>query len=157
MSAILIDIAREDETWPDVEGLVGRAVSTAVAIGGLAHLPGAELSIVLADDAHIRSINAEWRGKDKPTNVLSFPAAPAGQIARSPLLGDIILAKETIAREATEAGQQFEDHLTHLVIHGLLHLFGYDHETEAEAAAMEALETRILATLGIADPYADAA
>lgn len=157
MSAIAIEITREDETWPDVGLLVERAVSAAVETGRLSHLPGAELSIVLADDAQIRSINAEWRSKDKPTNVLSFPAAPAAQIARSPLLGDIILARETIALEAAEGGQSFEDHLSHLVIHGLLHLFGYDHETESEAVVMEALETRILATLGIADPYADAA
>jgi probable rRNA maturation factor len=88
---------------------------------------------------------------------LSFPAVPPAEIAAAPLLGDIILARETIAAEATEAGRRFQDHLSHLVVHGLLHVFGYDHENEADAQIMETLETRILAELGIADPYADAA
>ncbi|MDQ0472364.1 rRNA maturation RNase YbeY [Labrys wisconsinensis] len=156
---IAIDIAWESPLWQrlaDAGALVERAVAAAVRTGGLAHAPGAELSLVLTDDAAIAGINAAWRGKDKPTNVLSFPAAPASAIARSPLLGDIVLAYETLDREAAEAGLALADHFTHLVVHGFLHLFGYDHESDAEAEVMEALETRVLAGLGIADPYAEA-
>jgi len=113
-------------------------------------------NMVLTDDAGIRKINATWREKDKPTNVLSFPAAPAPVIAASPMLGDIILAFETVEHEAAEGRLPLADHFVHLVVHGFLHLFGYDHQDDAEAEAMEALETRILAALGIADPYAEA-
>ena len=157
--SIAIDIARESPLWqrlPDADALVERAVSAAVTVGGLAHAPGAELSVVLTDDAGIRKLNAAWRAKDKPTNVLSFPAAAAPMIARSPMLGDIILAFETVDREAAEARQPPADHFVHLVVHGFLHLFGYDHQDDAEADAMEALETEILAELGIPDPYAEA-
>ncbi len=157
MSGLVIDVNREDEAWPPVDDLIEGAVGRALAVAGLAHATGAELSIVLTNDAGIRQVNGAWRGKDKATNVLSFPAVPPAEIAAAPLLGDIILARETIAAEAAEAGRRFEDHLSHLVIHGLLHVFGYDHENEADAQIMETLETRILADLGIADPYADAA
>jgi probable rRNA maturation factor len=157
MSSLVIDVSREDDAWPPVDDLIEGAVGRALAVAGLAHATGAELSIVLTNDAGIRQVNGAWRGKDKATNVLSFPAVPQEEIAAAPLLGDIILARETIAAEAAEAGRRFEDHLSHLVIHGLLHVFGYDHENEADAQIMETLETRILAELGIADPYADAA
>lgn len=157
MRSLIIDVSREDEAWPAIEPLVEDVIARALAFTGLAHAEGAELSVVLTDDAGIRSVNGAWRGKDKPTNVLSFPAVPPKDIATAPLLGDIILARETIEAEAAEAGRRFEDHLSHLVVHGLLHIFGYDHETEAEAQTMETLETRILGELGIADPYADAA
>jgi probable rRNA maturation factor len=156
---IAIDIARESPLWErlaDAGPLVERAVAAAVRTGGLVHAPGAELSVVLTDDTAIAGINATWRGKDKATNVLSFPAAPAAAIARSPLIGDIVLAYETLEREADEAGLVLADHFTHLVVHGFLHLFGYDHESDTEAEAMEALETRVLAELGVADPYAEA-
>ena len=102
-------------------------------------------------------LNARWRGLDKPTNVLSFPAAPADQLLDSATLGDVALAFETLAREAETSGVSFADHYRHLVTHGFLHLIGYDHETDDEAGRMEALETRILARLGVADPYADGA
>jgi len=108
----------------------------------------AELSLALADDATVQGLNRDYRAKDKPTNVLSFPAA------HGPLLGDVIVAHETLMREAVEEGIPAADHLAHLTIHGLLHLLGYDHETEADALRMEALETSILAGLGIADPHA---
>jgi probable rRNA maturation factor len=156
---IAIEIAAESELWRRVDGVeeqLRRAVAAAVAVAGLKHAPGAELSVVLTDDAAIRTVNAEWRGIDKPTNVLSFPQAEGKAIARSPMLGDVVLAYETIEREAAEAGKSFADHFAHLIVHGVLHLFGYDHLNDADAEAMEALEIRILATLGIDNPYADA-
>lgn len=118
---------------------------------------GAEACVVLADDAVLRALNRSYRGKDAPTNVLSFPfrcPAPAGGEARH--LGDVVLAVETIRNEAAEQGIAPVHHLQHLVVHGLLHLLGFDHDTTARAEAMERLEAQILATLGIADPYADA-
>jgi probable rRNA maturation factor len=111
---------------------------------------GRELSILFTDDAHIQRLNRDFRGKDKPTNVLSFPQ-PAG-----PLLGDIILAFETVRDEAALAGKALKEHMAHLIVHGFLHLIGYDHETDEEAEEMEALERAALARIGIADPYAAA-
>jgi probable rRNA maturation factor len=112
-----------------------------------------DVSLCLADDAALRALNLSWRGIDKPTNVLSFPAAP-GRPGEAPALGDIALAYETLAREAEDLGISLADHYRHLLVHGFLHLIGYDHETDAEAERMEALETKILARLGVADPYA---
>jgi len=113
-----------------------------------------ELSIVLTDDAEQRVLNRDWRGIDKSTNVLSFPQIePFAPV--SGILGDIILARETLVREAQEQGVSLEDHFTHLVVHGFLHLLGYDHMDDDEALAMEGLETQILASLGVADPYGD--
>jgi probable rRNA maturation factor len=112
----------------------------------------AELSIVLTDDAEQQELNREWRGIDKPTNVLSFPQIePFGPV--SGILGDIVLARETLEREAEELQKPFLHHFTHLVVHGFLHILGYDHIEERDALEMESLETRILATLGIPDPY----
>jgi probable rRNA maturation factor len=151
-----IDISIEAGEWPDEEALtrlVERAVASAFAEAGGAGR--SELSIVFSDDAHIRTLNASWRAKDKPTNVLSFPAFPSqkgGQLP--PMLGDIVLAAETVAREAALEDKPPENHITHLVIHGLLHLLGYDHETDAEAEEMEAIERAALARLAIPDPYA---
>lgn len=114
-----------------------------------------EISLVFTDDESIRQINAEWRQKDKPTNVLSFPAYPLEPGGKpGPMLGDIVIAHETVAREAVDLDKDFDDHLMHLMVHGFLHLFGYDHLETEEAEEMEALETRILATLGLSDPYA---
>lgn len=114
-----------------------------------------DVSLRLTDDAEIQVLNARWRGLDKPTNVLSFPAAPAERQAEAPILGDIAIAYETTAREADEAGVPLADHYRHLVAHGFLHLIGYDHQTDQEAERMEALEKRVLARLGVADPYSD--
>ncbi|RUU95673.1 rRNA maturation RNase YbeY, partial [Mesorhizobium sp. M7A.T.Ca.TU.009.01.3.1] len=133
--------------------LVDRAVKAAFAETGVAGR--SELSLVFTDDAHVRVLNAGWRGKDKPTNVLSFPAFPFVQGGPlPPMLGDIVLAAETVAREAALEDKPVENHITHLVIHGLLHLLGYDHETDTEAEAMEAVERAALARLAIPDPYA---
>ena len=112
----------------------------------------AELSIVLTDDAEQQELNREWRGIDKPTNVLSFPQIePFGPV--SGILGDIVLARETLEREAADLQKPLTDHFTHLVVHGFLHILGYDHMEEGEALEMEGLETQILGSLGIPDPY----
>lgn len=114
-----------------------------------------ELSLVFTDDADIRGINDKWRHIDKPTNVLSFPAldmVPGQQ--PGPILGDIVIARETVQREAAEEHKKFDDHLAHLIVHGLLHLTGYDHQNDEEAEQMEELERKILGSLGISDPYA---
>ncbi|UXN71317.1 rRNA maturation RNase YbeY [Devosia neptuniae] len=114
----------------------------------------AELSILLTNDEEQHELNQQWRGKDSSTNVLSFPQIePFGPVVG--ILGDITLARETLEREATEQDTSLSDHFTHLVVHGFLHILGYDHLTDAEALQMESLETQILAALGIDDPYAD--
>lgn len=159
MSDISIDVTMEAGNWPPgetIEEWIRRAFAAIVAETGLT-IPrqGTELSAVFTDDAHIRQLNREWRGKDKSTNVLSFPAfAPnkAGPI--SPMLGDIVLAWQTVAREADADGKSIDQHSMHLIVHGILHLIGYDHELDDEAEEMEALERRILSRLAIPDPYA---
>lgn len=138
-----------EETW---RPLVERVAAAVAARPELIVPEGAELSLLLTDDAHVRVLNRTWRDQDKPTNVLSFPAADEGDEPGS-LLGDVAVARETTAREAIEEGKTFDDHFAHLLVHGLLHLFGFDHETDEEAEEMEALEVEILASLGIADPY----
>lgn len=156
---IAIDLVVEAGDWPDesaLAALLARAVEASFATAGLDAVEGSELSVVFTDDAHVRGLNAGYRGKDKATNVLSFPGAPAKAGRFGPLLGDIVVAKETVASEAADEGLAFDDHLTHLIVHGLLHLFGHDHMEDEEAERMEALETRILERLGIADPYAEA-
>jgi probable rRNA maturation factor len=115
--------------------------------------PDVELAVMLTDDAAIRSLNAQWRGLDKPTNVLSFPAPEALRGDAPVHLGDIAIAYETVAREAQQEGTPLWHHLSHLAVHGFLHLLGYDHESDQDAAAMEAHERAILARLGIPDPY----
>ncbi len=153
-----IDLMVEAGAWPDevsLRAMVDRAVPAALAEAEVEEGQSAELSLVFTDDAAIRTLNAEWRGKDKPTNVLSFPAFPvAPGDPLPPMLGDIVLAYETVAREAGEENKPLENHITHLIIHGLLHLLGYDHETDEEAEEMEALERQALARLAIPDPYA---
>ncbi len=163
VSGLDIDILRETGTWPgEAAEWVRRAAEHAYVVAGPSE--EAELCIVLADDAFVRQLNKTYRGKDRPTNVLSFtvgamPVAAGGEpmwVAeeRMMLLGDVVLAAETIAREADEQGKAFADHLSHLVVHGVLHLLGHDHEDNVEAEEMEALERDILEDLDIADPYA---
>jgi probable rRNA maturation factor len=162
-AAVAIDVAIEADAWTagplgteaDLTRLLETAVSAAVAVGELDLPEAAELSVVLTDDARIRVLNKTWRGLDKPTNVLSFPGSDEDDEEIGPLLGDIVVAYETTAREAETEAKRLGDHLTHLVVHGLLHLFGYDHIDDDEAEEMEALETEILAAIGIDDPYAD--
>ncbi len=156
--ALTLDFLRESDLWdavPHVEALVETAILATIDVGRLDHLEDAELSVVLTDDQGIRLLNQAWRAKDTPTNVLSFPAAAPDRISASPMLGDIVLAFETIDREAVAQGIPVEAHLTHLVVHGFLHLFGYDHQTDSDGEVMEKLETAILATLGVVDPHVD--
>lgn len=150
-----IAVIRNAEGWPDhFDALAERAVLAALAGAKVKVKGAAEISVLLTDDAEQRELNAQWRGKDSSTNVLSFPQIePFGPVRG--ILGDITLARETLEREALELGKSLDDHFTHLMVHGFLHILGYDHLEEDEAAEMEGLETRILAGLGIADPYAD--
>lgn len=153
--SLAVDIAIEAEGWtavPALEALVERTMAAVFADAGRGG--DAEVSLLFCDDAAIRRLNADWRGKDKPTNVLSFPAAPGVMPGSVRLLGDIAVAWDTTHREALEEGKALQAHLTHLLVHGLLHLLGHDHETDREAEIMEQRERRILERLGIADPYA---
>ena len=146
------------QTEPSAEAVIQRAIDAAAEIVD-ADVGEAELAVMLTDDAGIRTLNSNWRGIDKPTNVLSFPALPptgAGGPDDAPrMLGDIAIAYETTRKEADDEQKPFDHHLSHLAVHGFLHLIGYDHENDADADAMEALEQEILAQLDIPDPYAD--
>ena len=140
-----------------LETLVERAVRVAVAATARPPEADLEISVLLSDDAQVRELNARHRGRDRATNVLAFPAdLAAAEVATElpGLLGDVVLAFETVAGEARDQGKTVADHLTHLLVHGVLHLRGFEHQDEAAAAAMEDLERRLLATLGINDPYA---
>jgi probable rRNA maturation factor len=151
-----IDIQRHSPLWRAVPGATAtarKAARAALKHAGVALHPNAALAIALADDAMVRAANRDFRAKDKPTNVLSFPAVPPDRLAASPFLGDVIVAHETVAAEAAAEGKPVLHHLAHLVAHGVLHLLGYDHMTKAEAETMEHRETLILASLGLADPY----
>ena len=157
-AAPAIDIVVESPLWKaqrGVRAVLQRAIGEAAA---MAATSGGELAIVLTDDSAIRALNRDWRGKDQPTNVLSFPApAPArtlpGQPGKVRLIGDIVIAYETVEREARAEQRPFRHHLAHLAVHGFLHLVGHDHVVEAEADAMEALEIAVLARLGVPNPY----
>ena len=146
------------QSEPDAEAIIQRAVATAAgSVDG--DIGEAELAVMLTDDSGIRTLNGNWRGIDKPTNVLSFPAlppsGPVGPDDAPRMLGDIAIAYQTTRTEADDEQKSFDHHLSHLAVHGFLHLVGYDHENEADADMMETLETEILAQLGIPDPYAD--
>jgi probable rRNA maturation factor len=152
VSDLVVDIVVESPLW-EAHADAEAAVQRAIAATAPAEPAGAELAVLLSDDARVRDMNSHWRGKDTATNVLSFPAAPA----RGPgphHLGDIVLAYETVEREARAQDKPFDHHLVHLVVHGFLHLIGYDHDTDDEAEEMERRERDILARLGISDPYA---
>ena len=177
----MIDVEIEDEAWtaalPEAEALVVRAAAAALNFisahpdesrdpgffpegeramaktwaPASAGVSAFEITILLTDDATLHDLNSRFRGQDKATNVLSFPAPPSAR----PHLGDVALAFGTCQREANEQSKPLSSHLTHLVAHGVLHLVGYDHESEAEAVVMEALERDVLAGLGLPDPYGD--
>jgi probable rRNA maturation factor len=151
-----VDIQVQSPLW-DSEPAAEETVREAIAAAAKRVPAAGEVSVALTDDAAIRTLNRDWRGFDKPTNVLSFPAS-APKIKGFPiLLGDIIIAYETLAREAGEEDKPVLHHLAHLAVHGYLHLLGYDHQTDSEANAMEGLEREILNVLRIADPYRDPA
>jgi len=164
---MMIEIALEaDEEWDSSgswEKLARKAAEAAIAESGYPELAESErpveISVTLTGDEQVRMLNADWRGKDKPTNVLSFPMADELDLTRANvdgrelLLGDIILARGVCEAEAADKGVSVEQHATHLLIHGTLHLLGYDHHDDVEAADMEAREIRALKRLGIANPY----
>ena len=154
-----------DPAWPAETDWAALALQAARVLAQLVPElgnPRLQASLLFADDAEVHALNREWRGKDKPTNVLSFPMLARDELLALPsegppeLLGDLVLALETCAREAAEKGIGLEQHAAHLIVHGLLHLAGYDHELSPEdARVMEKLEINALAQLGIADPYGD--
>jgi probable rRNA maturation factor len=164
---MMLEIALDaDDEWDSSRPwalLVRKAAEAAIAESAFPDLAMSgrpvEISVCLTSDDHVRALNAKWRGKDKPTNVLSFPMAESYELqdenvaSRELLLGDIILAHDTCEAEAGEKGVSFEDHTAHLLVHGTLHLLGYDHLNDAEAAEMEQREVRALARLGIRNPY----
>lgn len=162
-SRLAVDLIEDDGDWspfPDVERLVGDAAAAAARHPAVAaRLPAgpAEIAVALSSDAAVAALNGQFRAKPQPTNVLSFPAppgTPAATIANGTALGDIVLAVETILAEAAASATDPAHHLQHLVVHAVLHLFGYDHMTSIDAEEMEAVEIAILATLAIPDPYA---
>lgn len=156
--SMVLDVIVEDGAWrcaDEAERLVIQAAEAVLRHLGREH---GEATVVLSSDARLRELNRTWRGKNKATNVLSFPArAPSGVPGAERFLGDIIIAGETVAREADEQNKPLAHHLQHLVVHGLLHLLGYDHERVGEAREMERLEVEILGQIGVPDPYAETA
>jgi probable rRNA maturation factor len=157
MTEVLV-VAECWQSEPDAEAVIQRAIAAAAETVDQ-DVGEAELAVMLTDDAGIRALNSNWRGVDQPTNVLSFPALqPSGRSAPDDaprMLGDIAIAYETTRKEADQEQKPFDHHLSHLAVHGFLHLIGYDHEENDDAERMEGLEAEILAQLGIPDPYAD--
>jgi probable rRNA maturation factor len=162
---VSIEVSVRCTAWyaacPEVEALAAETARTALGRQvGLSVAPPLILDITLTDDTEQRRLNRTWRGKNVPTNVLAFPAVAKGMPplpAGAPLLlGDVVLAFETVAREAVEQQKPLADHLAHLVVHGVLHLLGFDHENDTDAAIMEAREVEILQSLGVPDPYRSA-
>lgn len=162
----VVDIIQGSDGWPkacpEARGLVRaaarRALARGMAGGEWPQQGRVELAILLADDAELTRLNRRYRGKRGPTNVLSFPAAAPGEAVApgaAVVLGDVAIALETVLREAAAQRKPVADHLRHLVVHGVLHLIGYDHDSEADARRMESLEKSILAELGVPDPYRD--
>ncbi len=152
-----LQIAVAVDGWPaedELRQLASGAVDAVMRKLGITLSTPSELSFLFADNDAVCEINERWRGIAKPTNVLSFPAIEkVDHLQLPPVLGDIVLALETVSSEAALENKPFDNHLSHLIVHGLLHIFGYDHQSDDEAAEMEALETAILATLAIPDPY----
>ncbi|WP_342453172.1 rRNA maturation RNase YbeY [Jiella mangrovi] len=163
-AATTVVIAVEADGWSDrfatgeLSSLTGQALAAACRHLGLPESLETEISVTFADDETVRAANREWRGKDRPTNILSFPMAALdpGDLP-GPLAGDLLVAFETLEREAEAEAKALPDHLRHLLVHGFLHLLGYDHVEDEDAAAMEEAEVAILAGLGISDPYREMA
>jgi probable rRNA maturation factor len=156
--SVVCDVLLDDPRWRerlDVEALVNAAVQKAIEVTGVALHEAAEASFTFADDDRVQQLNEQWRQKAAPTNVLSFSASNGVALDKAPLLGDVVLAYETIEREAADEGKPFSHHTAHMIVHGFLHLIGYDHQSDTEAAAMEGIESTVLLGLGIPDPWAD--
>jgi probable rRNA maturation factor len=153
-----VDVIEDAGDWSRIPAAGALIEAAAAALADHPSFKGraaAVACVALSADSEIRALNKTYRGQDKPTNVLSFPATPEGGTMPALQLGDVMLALETLLKEASELGIDPRHHLQHLVVHGLLHLLGYDHLTEDEAQVMESLEAEILAQLGIADPYVE--
>jgi probable rRNA maturation factor len=156
--SMVLDVSVEDGIWGCAEEAERLVIQAAEAVVSHLGQEQAEAAILLSSDARVRELNRVYRGADKPTNVLSFPSlAPSLAPGTARFLGDIIIAGETVAREAEQEGRPLAHHLQHLVVHGLLHLLGYDHERDDEAREMEQLEAEILGRIGVPDPYAETA
>jgi probable rRNA maturation factor len=154
MIGVETDVSEEWDRRIDWPGLARAAVHSAVAHSRHSGLADSEVSVTFTSDEEVRALNSKWRGKDQPTNVLSFPMAEESELAGAQLLGDIVLAFGVCAAEAADKQVAIEIHAAHLVVHGTLHLLGYDHETgEGDAEEMEEAERLALAAIGIADPY----
>lgn len=147
---LLIQSALWEDREPDAQAIIAACLAHPDIVQTQTQTQAQDVAVVLSDDAAIRALNRDFRGRDKPTNVLSFPSDAPGE------WGDIILAYETISREADGQGKPFSDHAAHLLLHGFLHLLGYDHVHDEDAGVMEALEIAILAKLGIDNPYESA-
>ena len=155
--SVRVDFVESSRAWRrslPARTLARQAIAAASIECGIALRRGAEVCVHLVGDADIQALNAQWRGINAPTNVLSFPAVGPASLRQARLLGDVLIAFETVSKEAEQEHKTFADHYRHLVVHGFLHLLGFDHVADAQAEAMEALETRVLARLGVADPYA---
>lgn len=150
-----VDLVEDAGDWSFLENAQGlvESATAEVATDPVLKIRSAAVSVALSDDKNVAALNGQYRGKPKPTNILSFPS---GKGSREGFIGDIIVAAETLQREAADEDIPVEHHFQHLIVHGLLHLLGFDHETEDEAEYMEALEIKILARLGIANPYTGA-
>ena len=152
-AALSIDIQIASKLW-NSQPLAEQAVRNAIAAAATSlSTTGGEVSVVLTDDGAIRTLNRDWRGIDKQTNVLSFPAPKSKTSGGTLMLGDIVIAYETLAQECADEGRFFLHHLSHLTVHGFLHLIGYDHQNDADADEMEGLESKIMASLKMPDPY----
>ncbi len=153
---VVCDVIVDEPRWSqkfEPELLVDVVVSKVIDTLSPELHPEAEVCFSFSNDKRVQELNALWRSKDTPTNVLSFPASHGDDLHSSPLLGDVIFAYETIEREAAQEGKPLVNHAAHMVVHGMLHLIGYDHESDTEALEMESLETRILTDLGYPDPW----
>jgi probable rRNA maturation factor len=149
---LLVEVQAQSVLWT-TQPLAEQTVRAAIAAAGVHSTSGGEVSILLADDSTIQLLNRDWRGIDKPTNVLSFPAPDLPAAGGDKILGDIVIAYETLQRECADEDRDFLHHLAHLTVHGFLHLIGYDHETDAAADSMEALESKIMIDMKLPDPW----
>lgn len=154
--SVTILLVVEAGDWPDedkLETMIRRSCRACAEELEIELMPDAEISAVFVNDDRMKTLNNDWRNQDKPTNVLSFPSSDRKGSSWGPMLGDIVFAFETISRESREIGIPLENHLCHLIVHGILHLFGYDHISDEDAVEMETTETHILEHMSIPDPY----